>query len=207
MRESIDDLILEIANCHECLAMDHRKATRDLDKTNLQADVLIISQALAEKTFRLSGISFYNVDHQMGNTGIRLEKFLNLFGRTLDYKSSNCAYSTDLVQCYPGKNHNRKGDRKPTSEEIQRCLPFLKREIELLNPRLILLMGKKSRDAFWSFLLKKPLTPFSESVGTVDYYNGVPVMPIQHASGTNSRFNDMLSRQDLIQGIKKILIE
>ncbi len=187
--------------------MDREKALRDIECTNLDADVFIISQALARDTLRKSGVNFYKQDGTIGNTGKQLNKFLNKFGRTINPDSTKCVYNTEIAQCYPGKAKKGKGDRKPLEQEMRDCLNFLIQEIELIKPKIILLMGKSSRDSFYKFVLKKsyPLR-FTEYVGNIDYYNkDIPVISVQHASGANPRFKRMLEDESIIQKIKKII--
>jgi uracil-DNA glycosylase family 4 len=207
MINELKNLYKEIHDCHKCPLMDPIKALRKIDATNLTADVFVISQTLAKGTLRESGINFYTIDGKIGNTGKQLEKFLNKFQRTINPESGNCIYNSEIAQCYPGKNKNGKGDRKPTKDEINNCIHFLLQEIDLIQPKVILLMGKSSRDGFWRYILKRKCTSFSDHVGTVDYYNEIPVIPVFHASGANPRFSDMLKDEKLIETIKKLLNE
>lgn len=45
-------------------------------------------------------------------------------------------FITNIVKCRPPEN------RTPTLEEIQKCIPYLMKEIEILNPKMIVLLGK-----------------------------------------------------------------
>jgi uracil-DNA glycosylase family 4 len=206
--EKLKKLYTEIHNCHICPAMDREKALRDIKYTNLNADVFIVAQALASNTLRKSGINFYKQDGTIGNTGKQLEKFLNKFNRTVNPDKIKCVYNTEIAQCYPGKTKNGKGDRKPSEQEMKNCLKFLIQEIEIIKPKIILLMGKSSRDAFYKYILnKKNYPPFSAMVGCLDTYDNIPVMPIQHASGANPGFLRMLKDISLVNKIKEILTD
>lgn len=186
--------------------MDCNKALRKIERTNINADVLIISQALAGDSLRLSGINFFRPDGTVGNTGKMLEKFLNKFDRTINPDSSKCIYNTEIAQCFPGKNKNGRGDRKPLEQEIKNCIHFLLKEIGLIKPKIILLMGKSSRDSFFKYILcKESYPPFSEHVGIINYYNGIPVIPIQHASGANPNYSRMLKDESLVYKIEEII--
>jgi uracil-DNA glycosylase family 4 len=89
----------------------------------LNAKVMIIGQAPGR-----------NEDIQkrpfIGASGKFLDKLINLAG--LDRKA---AYICSVVQFFPPEN------RVPTKEEIELCKGFLFRQIEILNPRLIILLG------------------------------------------------------------------
>jgi uracil-DNA glycosylase family 4 len=196
-KKRFETLYLRIHQCRKCPNMCHEKALRDISRTNTKADVLIVSQALAEGTLRKSGINFFDEKLKLGGTGRNLEKFLNLFGRTVDFRKPNCIYNSEVAQCFPGKAANGKGDRKPTTEECLNCKAFLEEEIAIVKPRLILAMGKASFE-----FLEKHLLENGENGCT---YKGIPVIRIQHASPANPRFYQMLKDKVLIDEIRTIL--
>ena len=76
MKSDLINLYSEIHNCHICPKMDKEKVCRNIEKTNMKSDVLIILQALAENTMRKSGVNFYYSNETMSTTGLNLEKFL-----------------------------------------------------------------------------------------------------------------------------------
>ena len=45
-----------------------------------------------------------------------------------------------VARCFPGKAKGG-GDRKPDAEEIARCRTFLEREVEILQPELVIAVG------------------------------------------------------------------
>jgi uracil-DNA glycosylase len=49
-------------------------------------------------------------------------------------------YMAAVARCFPGKASGG-GDRKPDAEEIARCRRFLAREVEILEPELVLAVG------------------------------------------------------------------
>ncbi|MGH8474772.1 MAG: uracil-DNA glycosylase family protein [Methylococcales bacterium] len=50
-------------------------------------------------------------------------------------------YMAAVCRCFPGKHRNG-GDRVPNRDEIQRCKPWMDRELSLLKPALIIPVGK-----------------------------------------------------------------
>jgi DNA polymerase len=78
-------------------------------------------------------------------------------------------YIANTLKCRPPRNRN------PEREEMQRCEPFLVRQIELLRPRLILAMG---RFAVQSLLRTEE--PIGRLRGRVHHYQGVPVVVTYH---------------------------
>jgi len=49
-------------------------------------------------------------------------------------------YMAAVARCFPGKARGG-GDRRPDADEIARCGAFLRREVEILKPRLVLAVG------------------------------------------------------------------
>jgi len=231
-KDALIKLYKEIHECHICKNMDGEKALRKIEAVNLNSDVFIISQALAKNQLRKSGINFFNEKGELGNTGRNLEAFLNKFGRTVyprtdiildnnitiekDNNNLVTVYNTEIAQCYPGQIGNK--DRIPRKKEIENCLKkeFLKEEINIIKPKLLLLMGKQSRDCFFKYVLEKKdfdsltnhiviitdrnIIPY-EQVYNEEYY----VMPIMHASGSNPCFQLMSKNEKLINLIKEVL--
>ena len=69
-------------------------------------------------------------------------------------------YIAAVCRCFPGKLKKGSGDRVPAPQEIENCRPFLQREIALLEPQLIIPVG---RLAIAQFL---PVRPLQEQIGT-----------------------------------------
>ena len=227
-------LYREIYECHICQNMDLLKELRNHEAIDKNMDVFIVSQALAEGQLRKSGVNFFTEEGCLGSTGRNLEKFLNQFNRTVFpprsvplasgavvQKAASpllSVYNTELTQCYPGKKVQG-GDRVPNGAEIDNCLKqgFLKREVSLVKPKLLLLMGDKSRKAFYKIFNRSQ--PCKEKLGehierivttgrTPTFKIGneqVYALPIQHASGANPRFYGMLKNRSLIRLIRNLL--
>ena len=66
----------------------------------------------------------------MGRAGILLDKMLGSINL-----NRNNVYITNVVNYRPPEN------RKPTDEEIERYLPYLKKHIEIIKPKIIVLLG------------------------------------------------------------------
>jgi uracil-DNA glycosylase len=56
-------------------------------------------------------------------------------------------YMAAVCRCFPGKNP-KGGDRVPSPDEIQNCSSWLKREIQILRPRLVIPVGKLAIEQF-----------------------------------------------------------
>ena len=211
----IQNLYSQIQKCTLCNTTISEKVMRKLESVNIKSDVFVIAEAMAPSQVRVSGINYFNIDGKLGNTGKFFEKFLNKFGYSV-YPNKNCIYHTEIVHCFPGyeTKSGRKIIRRPTKEEINNCITrkFIQQEIEIVKPKVILLMGKVSYETFYNEFLKIKLEMnLSKKIDAItetnkyDKYDGIPIIPIQHASGANPRFNQMLNNEELIELIKEIL--
>jgi uracil-DNA glycosylase len=80
-------------------------------------------------------------------------------------------YIANVVKCRPA------GNRDPEPAEIEKCLPFLIKQIEAIEPRVIVLLGRVAANA-----LVSPGMPISRVRGVWHEFNGIPVMPTFHPS-------------------------
>jgi uracil-DNA glycosylase len=233
-QDKLSELYKDIQNCHICAQMNREKSLRLIDAVNSKSDVFIISQTLAENQLRKSGVNFFQTDGSLGNTGKNLEQFLNKFNRTVypyqevkisgnviipscnsEFKS---VYNTEIAQCYPGKNKGKNGDRRPSRDEILNCMRkgFLIKEIMMIKPKLLLLMGKASRDGFFKYFLndENPRS-LSNDISKIIHDRKIPVfnvegltlnvLPIQHAAGVNPHFRRMINDNRLVELITEVL--
>ncbi len=86
-----------------------------------------------------------------------------------DAPPSQRVYIANTLKCRPPRNRN------PSIEEMAQCEPFLVRQIELLQPRIILAMGKFAVQA-----LLRSDEPIGKLRGRVHRYQGVPLVVTYH---------------------------
>lgn len=92
-------------------------------------------------------------------------------------------YMAATCRCFPGKQP-RGGDRVPSDAEVQNCRPWLEREIELLEPDLLLPVG---RLAIEQFLPAKPLVEHIGKQQRITLANrALDVIPLPHPSGAST---------------------
>jgi uracil-DNA glycosylase family 4 len=135
--------------------------------------------------------------HFAGPAGRFLDQWLQRAGFPAGYFREH-VHLTSLTRCFPGKSASGHGDRAPTAAEIALCRPFLERELQLLQPKLVLLVGKMAIDVF---LGKRPLTA---SVGRAYHKDGRPYLPLPHASGVSRWLNDASNRALLDQALAEL---
>jgi len=115
-----------------------------------------------------------------GSAGQRLFKWLAEAGWEEQDFRARC-YITAITKCYPGKA--AKGDRRPTAAEQKLCRPFLDRELQLVMPQVVVLVGGL---AIESFLGDNKL---EDIVGRVVVRDDVRYVPLPHPSGASLWLN------------------
>lgn len=86
-------------------------------------------------------------------------------------------YIANVVKCRPTVNLELKRDRPPDDEEVAACGPFLKRQIEIIHPKVIVTLGNPSTK-----FLVNPKEGITKVHGVWHLYNNIPVMPTFHPS-------------------------
>jgi DNA polymerase len=78
-------------------------------------------------------------------------------------------YICNVIKCRPP------GNRDPEPDEVAACEPFLRKQIAVVQPRVIVALGK-----FAAHLLTGEPTPITRLRGNLKHYQGIPVMPTYH---------------------------
>ncbi len=92
-------------------------------------------------------------------------------------------YMAAVCRCFPGKNP-KGGDRVPNTEEIENCSRWLKREVEILEPKLLIPVGKL---AISTVLPVKKLTDVVGLTHQVEFQErSMDAIPIPHPSGAST---------------------
>ncbi len=151
------DLEQAVAGCEACGLCRGRRNTV-FGVGDRQADWMIIGEAPGENE-DLRGEPF------VGNAGQLLDNMLRAVG--LD--RSHRVYIANVIKCRPP------GNRNPDPAEVAQCEPFLRRQIALVQPKLILAMG---RFAVQSLLATQE--PIGKLRGRLHAYQGVPVVVTYH---------------------------
>jgi uracil-DNA glycosylase len=92
------------------------------------------------------------------------------------------------------------GNRDPEPVEIAACLPFLKKQIEAIRPRVIVVLGRIAAQA-----LLDTKEPISRLRGHWQRYQGIRVMPTFHPSYLNRFPKERLKTWDDMQQVMEYL--
>jgi len=117
------DLLERVASCQQCSCC-HSRMHSVFGSGNRQADLLIIAGA-PDPDENQSGEPFVGKAGQM----------LNAMLKTIGFRRDQ-VYLTNLLKCHPAAN------RSPKVEEITACRAYLDRQIELVQPKMIIVMGE-----------------------------------------------------------------
>ena len=151
-----------VAGCEACGLCRSRRNTV-FGVGHEQAQWMIIGEAPGEQEDR-QGEPF------VGKAGQLLDNMLRAVGLTrAEAGPEQQVYIANVLKCRPPMNRN------PEPQEVAQCEPFLKRQVELVAPKLILAMG---RFAVQSIL--QTGEPIGRLRGRVHAYHGVPVVVTYH---------------------------
>lgn len=126
--QTLDDLKAMVENFDGC-ALKFSANSTVFGYGNPQAEIMIIGEAPGADEDR-QGEPF------VGRSGHLLDKMLQSVG----IERQDC-YITNILPWRPP------GNRTPTDEEVVMCLPFLKRQIELVSPKIIFILGRSAANS------------------------------------------------------------
>ena len=84
-------------------------------------------------------------------------------------------YIGNILKCRPDTPGQSAGNRKPTSDEMATCIPYLHEQIDLIRPKVIVALGATAVEG----LLGKTVG-ITKLRGTWKTYRGIPLMPTYH---------------------------
>ena len=153
--DTLENLVQLVKNCTDCPL--HSSRTNAVPGEGpADAEILFIGE----------GPGFHE-DRQgrpfVGPAGNFLEELLQSIGMTRDQ-----VYIANMVKCRPPNN------RDPAPNEISACSKFLDRQIELIDPLLIITLGR------FSMLRFLPGQSISRARGRLRSVNGRQIFPIMH---------------------------
>ena len=170
------------SNVNGTIKPDTDKVQRKFFPRIIDSKLFMVAQSLAKSQVRLSGVPFHDIHGNISTGGRFLERFLNLVGYTIvpDRVDFNLIYSTDIVQCYPGKKIVGTGDNIPLSSEIELCRAWLGQELALLEPQAILLFGTPANKTFFQHYLEQKFTKLSDYYLQPSLYRDSQVLSLPH---------------------------
>ncbi len=109
----------------------------------------------------------------VGQAGELLTKIILAMGFT-----RGSVYIANVLKCRPDTPGQQSGNRKPTTTEMDTCLPYLQEQIDIIRPRALVALGGTALEG----LFGKTAAGITKLRGTWKEYRGIPVMPTYHPS-------------------------
>ncbi len=124
----------------------------------------------------------------VGKSGHLLDKILEACG----FSRKDNVYIANIVKCRPPQN------RDPKPEEREACLPYLKQQIDLIQPHIIILLGATALKG----LIDEELR-ITKIRGQWIEWEGIQIMPTYHPSALLRNQN---LKKDAWEDFKKVVI-
>lgn len=152
----LDELRKEASICTKC-ALSGTRHHVVFGAGNPCADLMFVGEAPGEEEDK-QGLPF------VGRAGQLLTKIIEAMGLKRED-----VYIANILKCRPPNN------RAPLPGEIEACSHVVRRQVEIIGPKVICTLGK-----FASQTLLNTQTPISALRGNFYEYNGIKVMPTFH---------------------------
>ena len=151
-----------VAGCTACKLCEARRQTV-FGVGNERAHWMIVGEAPGQEEDR-QGEPF------VGKSGQLLDNMLRAIHLTRgEAEPARQVYIANAIKCRPP------GNRNPEPEELAKCEPFLVRQLQLVQPRIIVAMGR-----FAVHSLLRSAEPIGRLRGRVHHYQGVPLIVTYH---------------------------
>lgn len=156
-QEALENLKIQVLECNRCnLRQGCRQAV--FGEGSPDGGLMLIGEGPGEEEDK-QGRPF------VGRAGQLLDKMLEACGM----ERFTHAYIANIVKCRPPKN------RVPTPEERAACQPYLEKQLEIIKPKIVVLLGATALQGFID-----PQAKITKTRGTWQQWKGIWVMPIYH---------------------------
>lgn len=155
-KEMLNALRKTIGDCTKCRLHEERK-TIVFGDGNPDSKIMFIGEAPGRDE-DIQGLPF------VGRAGKLLTEMIKAMGF-----NRNDVYIANIIKCRPPQNRN------PMNDEIEFCEPFLIKQIEIINPGVIIALG-----TFAAQTLLKTEEKISQLRGRFLYYRDIKLMPTYH---------------------------
>jgi uracil-DNA glycosylase len=190
--EAIAALQQRIVTCRLCQEHGYIREAHPIVSGRATDRILVIGQAPGHRSIA-KDLPF------SGPGGRILQKWLEQAGFPPGYLHEH-TYLSSLTRCDPGRNLSGNGDRRPSPQEVALCRPFLEAELQLLRPKVVLLVGTMAIEAFFNKVRLEDI------IGTFEERDEMLLLPLPHPSGVSRWLNDA-EHMELLRKALEILAE
>ena len=167
-RETFKNLVREAAGCTQCPAMCGRSAVLSELNGSSDARVMFIGEAPGRKGADRTRIPFSG-----DQSGANFDRYLNSINLARE-----AIFITSAALCNPRAESG--ANRRPSQKELANCSTFLRRTIELINPRVIVTLGSVALEALKRIQYHE--LNLKESASKIQSWNERVLVPIYHPS-------------------------
>jgi len=160
---TLDSLRDAALQCVKCPQLASSRTQVVFGVGNPQAELMFIGEAPGADEDEL-GEPF------VGKAGQLLTKIIQAMGYTRDQ-----IYIANVLKCRPDMPPGSMGNRKPRPDEMSTCLPWLEKQIELIQPKAMVALGATALEG-----LLGNTTPVSKLRGRWLEFRDIPVMVTYH---------------------------
>lgn len=128
----------------------------------------------------------------VGRAGKLLDKIL----AAIDMKRGDDVFIGNILKCRPPMN------RDPKTDEVEKCEPFLLKQLQLIKPKLILALGRISAQT-----LLRTSAPLGKLREKVHDYHGIPLVVTFHPAALLRNPNWKRPTWEDVQNVQKMLEE
>lgn len=153
--------------CQKCQNLAAARKNVVFGVGNIDADLMFVGEAPGADE-DVQGEPF------VGRAGQLLTKIIQTMGLAREQ-----VYIANILKCRPDTPGQAAGNRPPTPDEMERCLPYLHAQIDLVKPKAIVALGSTAVDGLFG---KVPGLGITKMRGKWREYRGIPVMPTYHPS-------------------------
>lgn len=178
--ELLEHIRSVIGDCTRCPLCEHRKSIV-FGEGNPDTKVMFIGEGPGAEE-DLKGRPF------VGKAGQLLDKMV----QAMKFERES-VYIANIVKCRPPRN------RDPQTIEIQTCIPFLEAQIQIINPSVIIALGRIAAQT-----LLKTKDPISYIRGKFVKRNNIEIMPTYHPSYL-LRAQDLQPKREAWMDLKEVM--
>jgi DNA polymerase len=167
-QQLFNELVKEAAGCTLCPAMCGRSAVLSELNGSVDARIMFIGEAPGRK-----GADRTRVPFSGDQSGANLDRFLGSINLTREE-----IFITSSALCNPRSESG--ANRRPSLRELSNCSSFLRRTIEIVNPRVIVTLGSVALEAIKRIQYHE--LNLKTAAAQVHSWNDRVLVPIYHPS-------------------------
>lgn len=182
IKSKLSELDREIRKCNKCPRRE--QCTDDLPTVQYKGknQILFVGRDPAKNGWRKSGKAFFKVDGGLIPSGNVFDKQLQKVGISIEDTNF-----VELIKCFPVEGKLRSA----LKEEAGNCSQWLKKQIQIINPAVIVPMGGPAFGFFFKHHHGRKLKSLSDYISgkMTTLYEDIPVIPIFHPSPAARKHN------------------